>query len=445
VCAGTWLNAADGLVTATIMPSAAKDIGGYGAFGWAVAIFMLGAIAASASAGRLTLWLGLRRAMAMAGCAYALGCVAGAVAPSVGAFLVGRLLQGAGGGWVAGLCYVATTRLFPERLWQRVLSALAGIWGAATLVSPLIGGLFAQAGFWRGAFLFFAVQGVGFVAAAWALVGAAEPGPDELAAKAAPVAQLVAIAIAVALIGVAGEAQSPAQAAALGLAGVGGLGVFLWVDRRAPANLLPRAAGDVRSAAGAGLLMVFSLEASTVSYGVYGAALMQRLYGATPVMAGYVLCLVAAAWTAAALGVAGRTVPAPYIRLGAVLVPLSVAAMSLAMPGAGLVAVGACSLMQGAGFGVAWAFAAGRIVAGSPPRERALASAAVPTAQMMGTAVGAAAAGAIAGQLGLSHGIDVAHARIGGFWLFAAFAPLALVGLGAGWRLASPRCSTATE
>ena len=42
VCVGTWLNAADELMTATIMPSVARDIGGYAWFGWAVAATLAG-------------------------------------------------------------------------------------------------------------------------------------------------------------------------------------------------------------------------------------------------------------------------------------------------------------------------------------------------------------------------------------------------------------------
>ena len=38
ICLGVWLNAADSLVTSTIMPSVARDLGGYAWFGWAVAI-----------------------------------------------------------------------------------------------------------------------------------------------------------------------------------------------------------------------------------------------------------------------------------------------------------------------------------------------------------------------------------------------------------------------
>jgi MFS family permease len=48
---GVWLNAADSLVTATIMPSVGADLGGYAYFSWATAGYFVGAILAGASSG----------------------------------------------------------------------------------------------------------------------------------------------------------------------------------------------------------------------------------------------------------------------------------------------------------------------------------------------------------------------------------------------------------
>src|SRR5690606_29523402 len=75
ICLGVWLNAADSLVTATIMPSVAADLGGYAYFSWAVAGFLVGAILAGASAGRISELLGLRIATMLAGLVFTLGCV----------------------------------------------------------------------------------------------------------------------------------------------------------------------------------------------------------------------------------------------------------------------------------------------------------------------------------------------------------------------------------
>src|SRR6185503_20525736 len=90
---GVWLNAADSLVTATIMPNVGAQLGGYAYFSWATAGYFVGAILAGASAGRLSEMFGLRRATTIAGLIMAGGCVMSALAPDVGVFLAGRLIQ----------------------------------------------------------------------------------------------------------------------------------------------------------------------------------------------------------------------------------------------------------------------------------------------------------------------------------------------------------------
>jgi MFS family permease len=352
-------------------------------------------------------------------------------------FLAGRLLQGLGGGWVVGLSYVAVTSLFPQSLWSRVLSGLAGVWGVATLVSPLIGGLFAQAGFWRGAFWFFALQGVGYIVAVSLLVPASAAADREAARP--PFAQVAVLALAIAAIGGAGLWRSPALAAASALAGVAGLAVFLRIDIRSPTHLLPRAIGDPKSAAATGLFMVFSLNVATVSFSVYGTALLQRLYGAPPILAGYILGGGAAAWTVAALAIAGRGSGRGPIRIGVAMIALGQAALMLAVPYGSVGLIGLLTLATGTGFGLAWAFVASRIVANTPEADRALASASVPTASMIGAAVGAAASGAIASSLGFGREMSLAHASAAGFWLFAAFVPFGAAACVAAWRLTSPR------
>ena len=441
VCAGTWLNAADGLMTATIMPSAAKDIGGYSWFGWAVAVFMLGSIIAGATSGRLALRLGLRPALALGGAAYALGCAASALSPSIGPFLLGRLLQGMGGGWVIGLCYVAVTRLFPEHLWRRVLSSLAGVWGAATVLSPLIGGLFAQAGFWRGAFWLFAAQGLAFIVASALLVRREVRPADEAKRKGSPALQLVFLTLGVVAIAVAGQVSGMALAVVLGVAGLLAMVAFIRIDAGSPANLLPRRAADPgqrdRSRAADDLLpgdrlrrlrrLWASLDADALSRRPNHRRICHRLRrpGLDPGRPG-----------GGRPAAQGRRAVYPRRRGSG---PAVVACLAIATPHGGLIAIAVCALTMGAGFGAAWSFTTSRIVADSVPGEQALASSSVPTAQMIGSAVGAAAAGAIAGQLGFGRGIDASRAAQAGFWLFVAFIPVAAAGCLAAWRVASPQ------
>ena len=163
---GVWLNAADSLVTATIMPSVGADLGGYAYFSWATAGYFVGAILAGASSGRLSEMFGLRQATALAGLIMVGGCVLSAAAPNVGLFLAGRLIQGLGSGWISGFAMVAIALLFPERHLARVFAAVTFVWGIATVLGPLFGGLVLEGGAWRDVFWLFAAQAALFSLAA---------------------------------------------------------------------------------------------------------------------------------------------------------------------------------------------------------------------------------------------------------------------------------------
>lgn len=435
ICLGVWLNAADALVTATIMPSVAADIGGDAYFGWAIATFLLGAIVAGASGGVVSRRLGLRRALVGGGLVYSIGCAAGAASPEVVSFLVGRLLQGLGAGWVVGLLYVAVGVVFPERHWAKVFAATTSVWGVATLLGPLVGGIFAGAGLWRWAFWLFAVQGLIFCAiAARLLRGAAQGQESGLALR-----QLAILALAVTTIAAGGLVEGPRLALALVAGGTALLFLMLRMDARSQVRLLPADASRWGTTASAGYLMMFAMTAAAIGWTVYGAALLQALYGLTPLQAGYVVAGEALGWTAAALPIAGLADRwhGTFIRLGAALVSLGLVIIAFALPSGHLWVVVTGSLTLGAGFGCAWAFSTRRILASLNESERGLGSSAVPATQQIGNAAGAAAVGAMGAVLGLSRGIDAAVAAHASPWLFTAFLPLALVGLWAAHRLAA--------
>ena len=99
--------------------------------------------------------------------------------------------------------------------------------------------------------------------------------------------------------------------------------------------------------------------------------------------------------------------------------------------------------LQGAGFGMCWAFLLRRIVAGVPAGERERASSAMPTLQLVGYAVGAAASGIVANALGLVEGASQEVVRTVAFWVFAAFLPLAVLGVVAAWRVTAREASVA--
>jgi MFS family permease len=436
ICLGVWLNAADSLVTATIMPSVGKALGGYAYFGWATAGYLLGSVLAGASSGLLARRFGLRRATAAAAALYALGCVMSAGGPDIATFLAGRLLQGIGGGWVVGFCSVAIGLMFPDRTLPKVYAAITAVWGVASLLGPLIGGIFADAGIWRWVFWSFAIQGLAVGAAAFVMLPKGEDG--EAGAEIAwP--QLGLIALGVVAIGLADLAGDFGRSSALTLVGVLLLIAMVWVDERAVARLLPKGSGDLRTIPGSGYAAMFLLTAASMGFGVYGAAILQTLAGLKALTAGYVIAAEAVAWTIAGLAVSNLTGlwPGRMIRLGAVCSTLGVAISAFAFPTGQVWPVLVAGIALGGGFGLSWAFMAQKVLAGLADAERGVGAAAISTVRLTGSAAGAATAAAIANLTGLAHGLTTETAQSAGVWVFAAAVPVALAGLAASWRLGS--------
>jgi MFS family permease len=436
VCLGTWLQAADALVTVTILPSVGAQLGGYAYFGWAIAGFYTGCILAGATAGRLSQRLGLRTATVAAGLVYSAGCLMSALAPNIGLFLLGRLVQGVGAGWVSGLGFVIVGVVFPERHLVKVLAAISAMWGAATFVGPLVGGLFAEAGHWRGAFWAFAAQAAAFsLAAAWLL---RRSGPQR-EAPGAPLAQVAVLAGAVVALAAAGLMHSAGGAAAVGAAGLALLWLALRIDARARVQLLPRRAGDLSTVVGQGYAALFALPAAAIGLSAFGPAILQTLRGLSPLQAGYVVAVEALGWTAAAMAAsrAGPRWAGRLIVIGGALICACVAAFSVALVRAPLAAVVALAALQGAGFGLSWGFISQRILGALGEDERPIGSSALGAVFQAGTAAGAALSGAAANLAGFAGGLDAQAARAAGFWVFAASVPVAVAGAWAAWRLGS--------
>src|SRR5579871_5278355 len=212
ICLGVWLNAADSLVTATIMPTIGRELGGFVYFSWATAAYMAGAILSGATAARLSARVGLRTAMVAAGLVTAAGCAVSAMAPDMIALVAGRAVQGVGAGWIVGACYAAIGAMFPQRHLARVFGVMTTIWGVATVFGPLVGGVFAQGhGLWRWLFWAFGAQALAFSAAVLGLV----PTESNAAENRAPWGQLTLVLLGVALIAAADLTSSALVASVL--------------------------------------------------------------------------------------------------------------------------------------------------------------------------------------------------------------------------------------
>jgi MFS family permease len=370
----------------------------------------------------------------MAGVIMAFGCVMSALAPDVGTFLAGRLIQGLGSGWISGFAMVAIALLFPERHLARVFAAVTFIWGVATVLGPLFGGLVVQSGSWRDVFWLFAIQTVVFSAAApFLLRGSAKAGGG----PGIPWTQLGVLGVGVAAIAIADVLRSPTLSIGLVVAGLAVLGLVFWIDARARVRLLPHRAGDLRTVCGSGYFAMFAMTAATMGFAIYGPPILQKLRGFSPLAAGYTIGAESAAWTLAAILVAGATGrwDARWIRIGVVCLLASLVILAWTMadgPFAWVVIGGA---LMGVAFGLSWAFMSRRLLLALSEEDKAIGSSAITAVRQTGAAAGAAISGVAANLGGFSAGLTAESARSASFWVFVSVIPLAVVGGMAAFRL----------
>jgi DHA1 family bicyclomycin/chloramphenicol resistance-like MFS transporter len=132
--------------------------------------FMLGMAAGQLVLGPLSDRLGRRRLLLAGTLVTFLAGVVCTLTPSIGVLVVARLVQGVAGaaGMVIGRAVVAD--LATGRAAARAFSTLGVIGGVAPVVAPLLGGLIAGHGGWRGIFAVTAVAALAMAVAAWFVV-----------------------------------------------------------------------------------------------------------------------------------------------------------------------------------------------------------------------------------------------------------------------------------
>jgi MFS family permease len=444
ICLAVWLNAADSLVTATVMPTVGRSLGGYTYFGWATAGYLMGSVVAGASSGVLALRFGLRAATIGAAILYTGGCMLSAAAPDIYSFLTGRLLQGIGGGWLAGLSSVAIGLLFANRLLPRVYASISSVWGIAVLVGPMLGGLFAGAGAWRAVFWLFAIQGTIVAGAARVML---PPVDGSAAMTSLAWRQLCCIGVGITLIAVSDLAGDFIRVAGLTVLGVGAFLFALKLDGQGAARLFPLGSGDPRTVHGAGYATLFLFYTATMGLTVYGPAVLQTLRGLSPLTAGYVVSMEALFWTAVALPVAGLSGgwPKRLIRLGAVAIFVGLASCALVFNDASLGWVVIAAGLIGAGFGLSYAFITQGILGALTNEERALGGSGIATVRFTGAATGSAVAAAVANLAGFSQGFSRSAAETAGVWVFLAALPVAALACLSAWRMEVAPASPSTN
>lgn len=98
---GVALYATNEFLTISMLPSTVKDIGGERFYAWVTTLYLVGSVLAAATANAVLVRIGSRSSYLLGLLSFGLGAVICAVAPQMEVLLVGRTLQGMGGGLLA--------------------------------------------------------------------------------------------------------------------------------------------------------------------------------------------------------------------------------------------------------------------------------------------------------------------------------------------------------
>jgi len=367
---------------------------------------------------------------------YAVGCVVCAMAPTMPVVLVGRVLQGLGGGGLVALVYISQDRFFPNRFVPKIVACISTVWMISAFSGPVIGGAFATLGIWRMAYWAFAFQAVLLMLAIRALL-AAESVSLDIKAERIPIVRLMFLAAAILLISMAGAEFDPLLSPILIVMGCLSMVFFVFRDKAAKkSRMLPLEATDLSHSIGNGILTTLLLCLCGMSFLVYGPFILIKLYGLTPLTAGLVVMLETLAWGGAAIIFSGADPrnESRLIRIGSALVTAGLIGLAWVLPRGPIWAIMLVVIVSSGGFGMMWGFIIKRIIGAASAAEKDRAASLLPITQQTGFALGAALSGLIANSLGVSDQMSDEGLRSVAFWLFAGFIPVALIGNVTAWR-----------
>lgn len=436
---GVALYATNEFLTISLMPSAVADIGGQRFYAWVTTVYLVGSVMAATTVHSVLMRLGPRRSYLLGLSVFAVGSLGCAAAPTMEMLLVGRTVQGAAGGLLAGLGYAVINTALPSSLWTKASALVSAMWGVGTLVGPAVGGLFAQYGSWRWAFgVLVVLTGVLSALVPIALPGRHHTAEPALVRVPIPLCSLLLLGTAALLVSVAGIPHDPWATAGLVAAGLALVALFLVVDRRLAASVLPPSffgRGPLKWI----YLTLGVLMAATMA-DLYVPLFGQRLAHLTPVAAGFLGAGLAVGWTVGEISSASLRRHRVIVRAVAVAPLLMATGLTIAAlsqrenTSSAMVAVWAVGLViSGAGIGIGWphlsAWAMSKV---NDPAEGPAAAAAINTVQVISAAFGAAFAGVV---VNLSGGDDATAAR----WLFLSFAVFAALAVVASTRSSGSR------
>lgn len=421
---GVALYAINVYLTTSLLPNAVDEIGGFELYAWTMTVFLVASVFTSMLVSQALVRYGARASYGIGLLLFSVGSVVAAAAPTMAVLLVGRALQGLGGGLLAGLGFAVVRTALPASLWQRAIALMSAMWGVGNVIGPLLGGLFAEIGLWRGAFVLLTVAAIGIAILAWRSLPAA---PAASGGEPVPWTALVLLAAGAAAVSASSVVDGSALIAVLLAVAVALVIGFVLRERRAPVRVLP----EITYRGGSKLRWIY-LSIAVLAVGstieTFLPLFGQRLGSLSPLAAGLLGASLSWGWSIAAILNGGVTDPRAkdlYRVAGPVVLAAGlVGYTALQTPDPDTLRIVlwfATLIVAGTGIGMAFAHWVPAAMGISPdPDEASKAAAGVNTVQLIANAFGSAVAGVLvtvggaggAGILGSAHLLGYGYATV---------------------------------
>ncbi|MDQ1038933.1 EmrB/QacA subfamily drug resistance transporter [Streptomyces sp. V3I8] len=161
---GMLLAALDQTIVSTALPTIVSDLGGLDHLSWVVTAYLLASTAATPLWGKLGDQYGRKKLFQIAVVIFLIGSALCGMAQDMPQLIAFRALQGLGGGGLMVLSMAIVGDLVPPRERGRYQGLFGAVFGATSVLGPLLGGLFTEHLSWR--WVFYVNLPVGVVALA---------------------------------------------------------------------------------------------------------------------------------------------------------------------------------------------------------------------------------------------------------------------------------------